>query len=173
MWRNKKYFFPDSFGYFVLELYNVHKHYLQCIPPAYLSLHCLGGECGTILQGDAGKCPQPCSVHKKCGDCRKSPGCGWCAFGGLNGLGVCMSGTRSGPHGKCELNNVSYEDRSLAGKTFINTSYLPVCDYCSLPLGDCLYNMQLLGNTLQPFYNTVRYNKVLDVTQFKNSSQKM
>ena len=26
--------------------------------------------------------------------------------------------------------------------------------------------------TLQPLYNTVRYNTVLDITQFKNGSQK-
>ena len=94
----------------------------QCIPPAYLSLQCLGGECGTILEGGAEKCPLPCSIHKKCGDCRKSPGCGWCAFGGLNGLGVCMAGTRSGPRGQCQLGNVSYEDGPLAGN-IINFSH--------------------------------------------------
>ena len=87
----------------------------QCMPPAYLSLRCLAGECGTVLQGGAQKCPLPCEVHKQCGDCRKAPRCGWCAFGGLNGLGVCMEGTRSGPRGQCEINNVSYEDRALAG----------------------------------------------------------
>ena len=27
-------------------------------------------------------------------------------------------------------------------------------------------------NTLQPLYNTVRYNTVLDITRFKNGSQK-
>ena len=29
------------------------------------------------------------------------------------------------------------------------------------------------GNTLQPLYNTVRYNTVLDITQFKDGSQKV
>ena len=71
--------------------------FLQCMPPAYLSLHCLGGECGTILQGASHKCPVPCKTHTKCADCRRAQGCGWCAFGGANGHGVCMQGTRSGP----------------------------------------------------------------------------
>ena len=29
-----------------------------------------------------------------------------------------------------------------------------------------------IGNTLQPLYNTVHYNTVLDITRFKDGSQK-
>lgn len=82
----------------------------QCIAPAYLSLHCLGGTCGTVLQGlkrSGEKCPASCSMHKKCADCRRAQGCGWCAYGGENGQGACMSGTMSGPsnEGMCEQMN--------------------------------------------------------------------
>ena len=40
------------------------------------------------------------------------------------------------------------------------------------PLKLELYNGQVLKNTLQPLYNMVRYNTVLDITRFKDGSQK-
>ena len=33
-------------------------------------------------------------------------------------------------------------------------------------LAACLQNQWILQNTLQPLYNTVHYNMVLDITQF-------
>ena len=33
-------------------------------------------------------------------------------------------------------------------------------------------NELIIQNTLQPLYNTVRYNTVLDITRFKDGSQK-
>ena len=42
----------------------------------------------------------------------------------------------------------------------------------------CLYNVvsssgsEIFSTTLQPFYNTIRYNTVIDITRFKDGSQK-
>ncbi|XP_067662212.1 multiple epidermal growth factor-like domains protein 8 [Haliotis asinina] len=78
----------------------------ECMPPAYRPLRCSFGECGFVIQQrknktlqPAARCPLPCSNHTKCAECITAPGCGWCAFGGQNGLGVCMKGGRAGPSG--------------------------------------------------------------------------
>ena len=34
------------------------------------------------------------------------------------------------------------------------------------------YVIQFLANTLQPLYNTVRYNTVLDIARYKDGSQR-
>lgn len=83
------------------------------MPPAYLSLHCVGGTCGTLLQGTKDKCPAPCSNFTKCADCRRAQGCGWCANGGQNGKGLCMPGTRSGPKEKemCEQKSLAFPEK--------------------------------------------------------------
>ena len=49
--------------------------------------------------------------------------------------------------------------------TVKNENYL---DIALLKQHCCTMN----SNTLQPLYNTVHYNTVLDITQFKNGSQK-
>ena len=36
----------------------------------------------------------------------------------------------------------------------------------------CEFNLLSKDNTLKPLYNTVHYNTVLDITQFKDGSQK-
>ena len=36
----------------------------------------------------------------------------------------------------------------------------------------CVAGLKGLQHTLQPLYNTVRYNAVLDITRFKDGSQK-
>ena len=45
-----------------------------------------------------------------------------------------------------------------------------------MPLSDCVPWLADLGlvlaYTLQPLYNMVRYNTILDITQFKDGSQK-
>ena len=43
--------------------------------------------------------------------------------------------------------------------------------YHTGPLQDCSGYL-LFAYTLQPLYNTVRYNTVLDITRFKDGSQK-
>ena len=88
----------------------------QCMSPAYLPLHCSNGECGPILTGQASQCPLPCSIHEQCASCLATPQCGWCAFGGLNGLGICMEGGLTGPkQGLCSAENVTYGDQPLPG----------------------------------------------------------
>ncbi|KAK3588362.1 hypothetical protein CHS0354_005627 [Potamilus streckersoni] len=87
----------------------------ECMALAYLTLHCSGGECGTVLQGDNSSCPRDCSGNTKCADCMKTPGCGWCAFGEQNGNGICMPGGLVGPSvGQCNLDNVTYGDKPMS-----------------------------------------------------------
>ncbi|WAR31429.1 MEGF8-like protein [Mya arenaria] len=92
----------------------------ECMPPAYLSLHCLGGVCGTILQGPRDKCPLPCSTYTKCADCRQAQGCGWCADGSENGRGVCLQGTLSGPFNQqmCKKKNNAYPEKKTDTDVF-------------------------------------------------------
>ena len=90
---------------------------LQCMPPAYLPLRCMNGECGHILMGHADQCPQNCSIHQQCATCLSTPGCGWCSLGGLNGQGVCMEGGLTGPtHGVCTAQNISLTYEPLPGQ---------------------------------------------------------
>ena len=82
---------------------------LQCMSPTYLPLHCSNGECGHILTGHSDQCPKNCSINEQCASCLSTPSSGWCAYGGLNGLGVCMEGGLTGPRqGMCSAVNVTY-----------------------------------------------------------------
>lgn len=79
------------------------------MPPAYLPLRCSLGECHFVRSGRGATCPISCETFDKCADCIASPGCGWCAFGGMNGQGVCMPGGIKGPSksGICSDGNFS------------------------------------------------------------------
>lgn len=71
----------------------------QCFDKALIKLYCVGGECGVILEGKPHKCPVPCSQYQICAECIKAPWCGWCAFAGYIGEGICMQGGRDNPTG--------------------------------------------------------------------------
>ena len=90
------------------------------MPPAYLELHCSNGECGHVLSGQADQCPENCSIHTQCSKCLSTPGCGWCAFGGLNGKGICMEGGLTGPKdGFCSASNVTNGTEPLSSNYII------------------------------------------------------
>ena len=93
---------------------------VQCMPPAYLPLHCSNGECGRVLSGEPEMCPLPCSIHDQCVHCLATPGCGWCALGGQNGLGVCMEGglMMDTTHGQCVSGKpiTIYDEQHLDGQ---------------------------------------------------------
>ena len=92
--------------------------------PGYLPLYCSRGECGHIVSGSRGgssssQCPSRCSIHEQCSVCLGSPGCGWCAFGGLNGRGVCMEGGMLGPkYGLCNAENVTLGREPMPGMLY-------------------------------------------------------
>nr|KAG5710511.1 hypothetical protein BaRGS_013157 [Batillaria attramentaria] len=88
----------------------------ECMPPAYLPLRCSFGECGYVRSGgNADTCPESCHQKKQCAHCITSPGCGWCAYGGMNGYGVCMSGGFKGPtRGSCSQGNVKGDTAYVA-----------------------------------------------------------
>lgn len=79
------------------------------MPPVYLHLRCTLGECYYMRVDNPGSCPPRCEAHKTCAACIISPKCGWCAFGGMNGKGVCMAGAITGPTegGVCSEGNFS------------------------------------------------------------------
>ena len=52
-------------------------------------------------------CPVECHMKKQCAHCITTPGCGWCALGQVNGLGLCMWGGLVGPTtGSCREGNI-------------------------------------------------------------------
>ena len=97
----------------------------QCMAPALLPLLCSNGECGHVMTPLSStttggttidQCTPECSVHEQCSAALASPGCGWCAFGSLNGLGVSMEGGLMGPlHGTCDHSGVFLNSRPLPG----------------------------------------------------------
>lgn len=100
----------------------------ECMPPAYHHLHCAGGECGLIIQSTRTKCPRPCGEYSWCSDCLQAPGCGWCAFLGLNGKGVCMKGGVNSPiGGRCDAQTVKPDEGELSDedKPFLRLSQGP------------------------------------------------
>lgn len=86
--------------------------YLQCFDKALIKLYCVGGECGVILAGKPHKCPIPCSQYQICAECIKAPWCGWCAFAGYIGEGICMQGGRDNPTGvgSCLENDIKQSE---------------------------------------------------------------
>lgn len=85
--------------------------------PAYQPLQCSNGICGTILSEKSSSCAVDCSSITMCSKCVENPTCGWCALGGLNGIGVCMAGGLHGPkYGLCSAVNVTLGDKPLPGK---------------------------------------------------------
>lgn len=86
--------------------------YLQCFDKALIKLYCVGGECGVILEGKPHKCPVPCSQYQICAECIKAPWCGWCAFAGYIGEGICMQGGRDNPTGvgSCLENDIKQSE---------------------------------------------------------------
>ena len=81
---------------------------VQCLSWMSVPLTCVSGGCGLLVTESI--CPLvPCLSHSQCSSCLQSPRCGWCALGGLNGLGVCMEGGYAGPVqtvGLCTDNSV-------------------------------------------------------------------
>uniref|UniRef100_K1QU64 Multiple epidermal growth factor-like domains 8 n=1 Tax=Magallana gigas TaxID=29159 RepID=K1QU64_MAGGI len=84
----------------------------QCFDKALIKLYCVGGECGVILEGKPHKCPVPCSQYQICAECIKAPWCGWCAFAGYIGEGICMQGGRDNPTGvgSCLENDIKQSE---------------------------------------------------------------
>ena len=86
------------------------------MPPSYLPLRCGNGECQHVISGTPDQCPTECSLHTQCAQCLATPKCGWCAFGGLNGRGVCMEGgLTKAHHGQCNAQNVTLGNQPLPG----------------------------------------------------------
>ena len=109
--------------------------YFQCLTPAYLPLRCASGSCGHIQSGEPSLCPEPCSHHDQCASCLATPGCGWCALGGMNGLGVCMEGGLMAPlHGACTMGNITMATEALSGRVLviIVVMILSFYKYCQL-----------------------------------------
>ncbi|XP_033100156.1 multiple epidermal growth factor-like domains protein 8 [Anneissia japonica] len=80
----------------------------ECLSPTYMLLRCASGDCGAIISKSPDLCPVPCHINTVCIDCITSPGCGWCAVGGENGVGVCMEGGLFSPTGGvCQGNTIS------------------------------------------------------------------
>ncbi|XP_074654134.1 multiple epidermal growth factor-like domains protein 8 [Tubulanus polymorphus] len=103
----------------------------QCIPPAFLPLHCTHGKCYHIIVSDSKQCPTKCSVHTQCSHCISTPGCGWCTLGklkALDGIGVCMEGGFDQPKvGKCEFNWITLGSEPLPASVqqWINEAVSP------------------------------------------------
>uniref|UniRef100_A0A0L8GCI5 EGF-like domain-containing protein n=1 Tax=Octopus bimaculoides TaxID=37653 RepID=A0A0L8GCI5_OCTBM len=87
----------------------------ECIPPAYIPLHCSAGECGSLLR-EYNHCPIRCMEIQQCSRCISSPSCGWCSFGDqLDGRGICMPGGLSGTsNGLCSESNITYGSTHLS-----------------------------------------------------------
>jgi len=84
----------------------------------YLPLGCLAGECGLVVVDSDQQCPVPCATQTRCSTCLRSPRCGWCGLGHLNGVGVCMEGGYAGPLpavGLCSDSDVRVMNESLSG----------------------------------------------------------
>ncbi|KAL5012356.1 hypothetical protein ScPMuIL_010907 [Solemya velum] len=127
----------------------------ECVPPAYIPIHCSGGECGFMISGAPSsfcsgndcdylkrqqvekKCPHPCWEHKTCATCIKTQGCGWCAFSGFNGVGVCISGGLKDPTGGfCSWDNVTNGVYPLNAEEKLRSSLSvapPVWSYLTCP----------------------------------------
>lgn len=123
----------------------------QCLPPAFLPLRCSNGECETLLSGPADQCPSDCSVHSQCSHCLATPGCGWCAFGGLNGIGLCMEGGLRGPSegGSCALNSAgalsisSEQLLTLPGMKLLSSLSLATCKLPCICLSSLLLSAEV------------------------------
>ncbi|KAH9496424.1 Multiple epidermal growth factor-like domains protein 8, partial [Bulinus truncatus] len=131
----------------------------QCMPPAYVPLRCSLGECQFVRSRKESTCPIPCDTFTKCADCIASPGCGWCAFGGMNGLGVCMPGGIMGPAkgGVCSDGNFS---GSEIGKSELHapriTQHIWSYDQCQ-PENECMNNHHTCNNVTQNCYDTLEH----------------
>lgn len=89
----------------------------ECIPPAYIPLHCSAGECGSLFR-EYNHCPVRCMEIQQCSRCISTPSCGWCSFGAqLDGRGLCMPGGLSGTsNGLCSETNITYGSTHLSEK---------------------------------------------------------
>ncbi|XP_062620474.1 multiple epidermal growth factor-like domains protein 8 isoform X1 [Saccostrea cucullata] len=108
----------------------------QCFDEALLPLRCVGGECGIILQKEPQKCPVPCSRFQICAECIQAPWCGWCAFAGYVGEGICMKGGTLNPTGKgsCLENNIKHSEGYIPIKMWTKKSKgVPTWAYSSCP----------------------------------------
>ena len=107
----------------------------QCLPLTSVQLLCSSGQCRHILSGSADRCPLRCSIHDQCFTCLATPGCGWCAFSGLNGRGVCMKGGLRGPiKGVCSVSGVSLEDEALSGESLSLVVVVTSSMLCSIQM---------------------------------------
>ena len=65
----------------------------KCVGSQLLDLACLGGQCGRIIRNSANSCPpNSCGNIAYCHNCLERPDCGWLAYEGQNGLGLCVEG---------------------------------------------------------------------------------
>ncbi|XP_055897034.1 multiple epidermal growth factor-like domains protein 8 [Biomphalaria glabrata] len=131
----------------------------QCMPPAYLPLRCSLGECHFVRSGRGATCPISCETFDKCADCIASPGCGWCAFGGMNGQGVCMPGGIKGPSksGICSDGNFSGNEivkSDVHGARI--TQHIWSYDKCQ-PENECMNNHHTCNNITQNCYDTLEH----------------
>lgn len=99
---------------------------MQCFDEALLPLHCMGGECGILLQRKPYKCPVRCSQFQICAECIKAPWCGWCAFAGYIGEGICMKGGLNNPTGvgSCMENDIRQSEGYRPSKPFSSVFYV-------------------------------------------------
>lgn len=93
--------------------------------PILLPVLCPAGRCGLLVTGSSSaSCPAPCSAITQCSECLQTPRCGWCAFGTLNGRGVCLEGGLAGPvSAVCGPDRVLLNE-TIPGKLTLDTYYL-------------------------------------------------
>ncbi|XP_035828225.1 multiple epidermal growth factor-like domains protein 8 [Aplysia californica] len=131
------------------------------------------------------QCPARCVSYTTCHSCLmapgseggskeclwsvtlQEPGCGWCAFGGMNGQGVCMSGGIAGPFdGMCSDGNFSvsvpFVDviAEVKGKAEVLTSHTthPIWafDKCQ-PENECQNQHHTCNPDTEDCYDTLEY----------------
>lgn len=106
----------------------------QCMSPEHKNLCCSTGNCGLLIDSFENHCPKPCHEFSRCSECLMTPQCGWCAYGGQNGLGLCIPGGIKGPTvGKCEVGDIRNSETDIMNQYHHYETAEPTWSYIDCP----------------------------------------